>query len=124
MKIYFVVLMMLIAVVICSLILHCIKMSLVILIHSCFVMHIYFYFAAFGPVYETDDPNQFMQHMEDLMALGGGDEPEMCLSAVQVTLDALCFCTVQYKICSFHLRLCFPAGSHAQPTAVRDLCVH
>ncbi|XP_037630971.1 von Willebrand factor A domain-containing protein 7 [Sebastes umbrosus] len=39
-----------------------------------------------GPVYETDDPNQFMQHMEDLMALGGGDEPEMCLSAVQLAL--------------------------------------
>uniref|UniRef100_A0A8C9Y8I4 von Willebrand factor A domain containing 7 n=1 Tax=Sander lucioperca TaxID=283035 RepID=A0A8C9Y8I4_SANLU len=40
-----------------------------------------------GPVYETDDPNQFMQHMENLMALGGGDEPEMCLSAIQVHLD-------------------------------------
>ncbi|XP_047449813.1 von Willebrand factor A domain-containing protein 7 isoform X2 [Mugil cephalus] len=39
-----------------------------------------------GPVYETDDPNQFMQHMEDLMALGGGDEPEMCLSAVHLAL--------------------------------------
>uniref|UniRef100_A0A8C2ZQA2 von Willebrand factor A domain containing 7 n=1 Tax=Cyclopterus lumpus TaxID=8103 RepID=A0A8C2ZQA2_CYCLU len=39
-----------------------------------------------GPVYETDDPNQFMQHMENLMALGGGDEPEMCLSAVQLAL--------------------------------------
>uniref|UniRef100_A0A665V1Y3 von Willebrand factor A domain containing 7 n=1 Tax=Echeneis naucrates TaxID=173247 RepID=A0A665V1Y3_ECHNA len=39
-----------------------------------------------GPVHETDDPNQFMQHMESLLALGGGDEPEMCLSAIQVTL--------------------------------------
>lgn len=38
-------------------------------------------------MYETDDPNQFMQHMENLMALGGGDEPEMCLSAIQVHLD-------------------------------------
>uniref|UniRef100_A0A3P8UVC1 von Willebrand factor A domain containing 7 n=1 Tax=Cynoglossus semilaevis TaxID=244447 RepID=A0A3P8UVC1_CYNSE len=36
-----------------------------------------------GPVYETEDPNQFMMHLENLMALGGGDEPEMCLSAVQ-----------------------------------------
>ncbi len=35
---------------------------------------------------ETDDPSQFMQYMEDLMALGGGDEPEMCLSAIQVTI--------------------------------------
>ncbi|XP_008304176.1 von Willebrand factor A domain-containing protein 7 [Stegastes partitus] len=39
-----------------------------------------------GPVYETEDPNQFMQHMESLMALGGGDEPEMCLSAIQLAL--------------------------------------
>lgn len=35
---------------------------------------------------ETDDPHQFMQYMEDLTALGGGDEPEMCLSALQVTI--------------------------------------
>ncbi|XP_033486681.1 von Willebrand factor A domain-containing protein 7 [Epinephelus lanceolatus] len=40
----------------------------------------------FGPVYESDDPNQFMQYMENLMALGGGDEPEMCLSAIQLAL--------------------------------------
>ncbi|XP_030007783.1 von Willebrand factor A domain-containing protein 7 [Sphaeramia orbicularis] len=39
-----------------------------------------------GPVYETDDPEEFMQHMENLMALGGGDEPEMCLSAIQLAL--------------------------------------
>uniref|UniRef100_A0A665V240 von Willebrand factor A domain containing 7 n=1 Tax=Echeneis naucrates TaxID=173247 RepID=A0A665V240_ECHNA len=39
-----------------------------------------------GPVHETDDPNQFMQHMESLLALGGGDEPEMCLSAIQLAL--------------------------------------
>ncbi|XP_038548790.1 von Willebrand factor A domain-containing protein 7 isoform X2 [Micropterus salmoides] len=39
-----------------------------------------------GPVYETDDPKQFMEHMENLMALGGGDEPEMCLSAIQLAL--------------------------------------
>uniref|UniRef100_A0A3B5KW65 von Willebrand factor A domain containing 7 n=1 Tax=Xiphophorus couchianus TaxID=32473 RepID=A0A3B5KW65_9TELE len=34
----------------------------------------------------SDDPNQFMQHMEALMALGGGDEPEMCFSAIQLAL--------------------------------------
>ncbi|KAM8769434.1 von Willebrand factor A domain-containing protein 7 [Acanthopagrus schlegelii] len=39
-----------------------------------------------GPVHKTNDPNQFMQHMENLMALGGGDEPEMCLSAIQLAL--------------------------------------
>lgn len=33
---------------------------------------------------ETDDPDQFMRNLEDLTALGGGDEPEMCLSALQV----------------------------------------
>lgn len=42
--------------------------------------------SGFGPVKETDDSRQFMQYMEDLMALGGGDEPEMCLSALQVTI--------------------------------------
>ncbi|XP_041651813.1 von Willebrand factor A domain-containing protein 7 [Cheilinus undulatus] len=40
----------------------------------------------FGPVFETEDPDQFMIFMEDLMALGGGDEPEMCLSAIQLAL--------------------------------------
>ncbi|KAK7906764.1 hypothetical protein WMY93_015376 [Mugilogobius chulae] len=39
-----------------------------------------------GPVSETDDPQEFMQHMENLLALGGGDEPEMCLTAVQLAL--------------------------------------
>ncbi|XP_060929226.1 von Willebrand factor A domain-containing protein 7 [Limanda limanda] len=45
-----------------------------------------FHDPAVGPVYETDDPNQFMQQMENLMALGGGDEPEMCFSAIQLAL--------------------------------------
>uniref|UniRef100_A0A3Q3KNU7 von Willebrand factor A domain containing 7 n=1 Tax=Mastacembelus armatus TaxID=205130 RepID=A0A3Q3KNU7_9TELE len=45
-----------------------------------------FHDPAVGPVYETDDPDQFMQHMENLIALGGGDEPEMCLSAVLLAL--------------------------------------
>ncbi|XP_048836896.1 von Willebrand factor A domain-containing protein 7 isoform X1 [Brienomyrus brachyistius] len=39
-----------------------------------------------GPVYETDNPEQFMRHMESLLALGGGDEPEMCFSAVLLAL--------------------------------------
>ncbi|KAM9733773.1 von Willebrand factor A domain-containing protein 7 isoform 2-T2 [Menidia menidia] len=39
-----------------------------------------------GPVYEVEDPNHFLEHMESLMALGGGDEPEMCLSAIQLAL--------------------------------------
>ncbi|XP_043119942.1 von Willebrand factor A domain-containing protein 7 [Puntigrus tetrazona] len=45
-----------------------------------------FHDPGFGPVKETDDPHQFMQYMEDLTALGGGDEPEMCLSALQLAL--------------------------------------
>ncbi|XP_060901829.1 von Willebrand factor A domain-containing protein 7 isoform X2 [Labrus mixtus] len=45
-----------------------------------------FHDPGFGPVFETDDPDQFMTFMENLMALGGGDEPEMCFSAVQLAL--------------------------------------
>lgn len=32
-----------------------------------------------------------MEYMENLMALGGGDEPEMCLSAIQVHIDTISF---------------------------------
>ncbi|XP_066540580.1 von Willebrand factor A domain-containing protein 7 [Hoplias malabaricus] len=39
-----------------------------------------------GPVLETDDPDEFQRFMENLMALGGGDEPEMCLTAIQLAL--------------------------------------
>uniref|UniRef100_A0A8C9UZQ0 von Willebrand factor A domain containing 7 n=1 Tax=Scleropages formosus TaxID=113540 RepID=A0A8C9UZQ0_SCLFO len=39
-----------------------------------------------GPVYETEDPEMFMHYLENLTALGGGDEPEMCLSAVLLAL--------------------------------------
>lgn len=43
-----------------------------------------------GPVYEEEDPNTFMQHLENLIALGGGDEPEMCLSAILVKMMMSC----------------------------------
>ncbi|XP_066560124.1 von Willebrand factor A domain-containing protein 7 [Amia ocellicauda] len=39
-----------------------------------------------GPVQETEDPDEFMHFLGDLMALGGGDEPEMCLSAIHLAL--------------------------------------
>ncbi|XP_076138630.1 von Willebrand factor A domain-containing protein 7 [Alosa pseudoharengus] len=39
-----------------------------------------------GPVYETDDPAQFLHYLDDLTALGGGDEPEMCFTAIQLAL--------------------------------------
>ncbi|XP_018085658.1 von Willebrand factor A domain-containing protein 7 isoform X2 [Xenopus laevis] len=40
----------------------------------------------YGPVYKTSDPNEFLRYLDDLQALGGGDEPEMCLSALQLAL--------------------------------------
>ncbi|KAF4101637.1 hypothetical protein G5714_018069 [Onychostoma macrolepis] len=54
-------------------------------LHGTFIL-VPFHDPGFGPVMETDDPYQFMQYMEDLTALGGGDEPEMCLSALQLAL--------------------------------------
>ncbi|XP_075042709.1 von Willebrand factor A domain-containing protein 7 [Mixophyes fleayi] len=40
----------------------------------------------FGPVYKTSDSVEFLEIMDSLYALGGGDEPEMCLSALQLAL--------------------------------------
>ncbi|XP_073405064.1 von Willebrand factor A domain-containing protein 7 isoform X1 [Dendrobates tinctorius] len=41
---------------------------------------------SFGPVYKTSDPDEFLKVLDNLHALGGGDEPEMCLSALQLAL--------------------------------------
>ncbi|XP_069799856.1 von Willebrand factor A domain-containing protein 7 isoform X2 [Dendropsophus ebraccatus] len=41
---------------------------------------------SFGPVYKTSDPDEFLRVLDSLHALGGGDEPEMCLSALQLAL--------------------------------------
>ncbi|KAG8552853.1 hypothetical protein GDO81_003111 [Engystomops pustulosus] len=41
---------------------------------------------SFGPVYKTSDPEEFLKALDSLHALGGGDEPEMCLSALQLAL--------------------------------------
>jgi hypothetical protein len=38
----------------------------------------------FGPVFTTSDSDSFWQQLNEIHALGGGDEPEMCLSAVEV----------------------------------------
>ena len=38
----------------------------------------------FGPVFTTSDPDSFWQQLNEMHALGGGDEPEMCLSALEV----------------------------------------
>ncbi|KAM4641217.1 LOW QUALITY PROTEIN: von Willebrand factor A domain-containing protein 7, partial [Discoglossus pictus] len=45
-----------------------------------------FHDPTFGPVYKTTDPDQFLRYLNDIHALGGGDEPEMCLSALQLAL--------------------------------------
>nr|XP_058933446.1 von Willebrand factor A domain-containing protein 7 isoform X6 [Kogia breviceps] len=40
----------------------------------------------FGPVFTTSDPDSFWQQLNEIHALGGGDEPEMCLSALELAL--------------------------------------
>uniref|UniRef100_A0A8C9P727 von Willebrand factor A domain containing 7 n=1 Tax=Spermophilus dauricus TaxID=99837 RepID=A0A8C9P727_SPEDA len=40
----------------------------------------------FGPVFTTSDPHSFWQRLNEIHALGGGDEPEMCLSALELAL--------------------------------------
>ncbi|XP_072122222.1 von Willebrand factor A domain-containing protein 7 isoform X1 [Mobula birostris] len=40
----------------------------------------------FGPVFETRDPDQFIARLQQLTAVGGGDVPEMSLSALQLAL--------------------------------------
>lgn len=38
----------------------------------------------FGPVFTTSDPDSFWQQLNEIQAVGGGDEPEMSLSALEV----------------------------------------
>ncbi|KAM8952752.1 von Willebrand factor A domain-containing protein 7 [Pelodytes ibericus] len=40
----------------------------------------------FGPVFKTSNPDEFLKYLNTLNAFGGGDEPEMCLSALQLAL--------------------------------------
>ncbi|XP_078502153.1 von Willebrand factor A domain-containing protein 7 [Lissotriton helveticus] len=40
----------------------------------------------YGPVYKTRDADEFWTFLNKLSALGGGDEPEMSLSAIQLAL--------------------------------------
>ena len=81
-------------------------------------------------MYETDDPEQFMGYLEDLMALGGGDEPEMSLSAIQVSgkraqhcrrtpSQTLVFGAGVYVCVCAHLRVCVYVFVH-----VPYVCVH
>ncbi|XP_049988318.1 von Willebrand factor A domain-containing protein 7 isoform X3 [Alexandromys fortis] len=45
-----------------------------------------FHDPGFGPVFTTSDPVSFWQKLNEIQALGGGDEPEMCLSALELAL--------------------------------------
>ncbi|KAM8779762.1 von Willebrand factor A domain-containing protein 7 isoform 2-T2 [Rhynchonycteris naso] len=45
-----------------------------------------FHDPGFGPVFTTSDPDSFWQQLNKIHALGGGDEPEMCLSALELAL--------------------------------------
>ncbi|XP_066120367.1 von Willebrand factor A domain-containing protein 7 [Saccopteryx bilineata] len=45
-----------------------------------------FHDPGFGPVFTTTDPDSFWQQLNEIHALGGGDEPEMCLSALELAL--------------------------------------
>ncbi|XP_074092785.1 von Willebrand factor A domain-containing protein 7 isoform X2 [Macrotis lagotis] len=45
-----------------------------------------FHDPGFGPVFKTSDPDAFWKHLNSIHALGGGDEPEMCLSALELAL--------------------------------------
>ncbi|XP_054982795.1 von Willebrand factor A domain-containing protein 7 [Sorex araneus] len=45
-----------------------------------------FHDPGFGPVFTTSDPDNFWQQLNEIHALGGGDEPEMCLSALELAL--------------------------------------
>lgn len=54
---------------------HCIFLTHLTVLSSCL---------GFGPVFTTSDPDSFWQKLNEIQALGGGDEPEMCLSALEV----------------------------------------
>ncbi|XP_021115739.1 von Willebrand factor A domain-containing protein 7 isoform X2 [Heterocephalus glaber] len=45
-----------------------------------------FHDPGFGPVFTASDPDSFWQQLNEIQALGGGDEPEMCLSALELAL--------------------------------------
>lgn len=59
---------------------HSSLMASILLIHLTFLSSC----PGFGPVFTTSDPDSFWQKLNEIHALGGGDEPEMCLSALEV----------------------------------------
>lgn len=63
------------------------------------MMHMVFNVTEVGPVYETDDPEQFLHYLRELTPVGGGDEPEMCFTAIQVTTETHLNTAVHPKCC-------------------------
>uniref|UniRef100_A0ABM5FIH7 von Willebrand factor A domain-containing protein 7 n=1 Tax=Pogona vitticeps TaxID=103695 RepID=A0ABM5FIH7_9SAUR len=41
----------------------------------------------FGPVHKSSDPEEFWKIFDNVIPLSGGDEPEMCLSALELALQ-------------------------------------
>ncbi|XP_061475252.1 von Willebrand factor A domain-containing protein 7 isoform X2 [Rhineura floridana] len=52
-----------------------------------FYLLVPFHDPEFGPVSKTSDPDEFLKILDTISPLAGGDEPEMCLSALQLALQ-------------------------------------
>ncbi|XP_007445463.2 von Willebrand factor A domain-containing protein 7-like [Python bivittatus] len=52
-----------------------------------FYLLVPFHDPGFGPVSKTSDPEEFWKVLNTISPLGGGDEPEMCLSALELALQ-------------------------------------
>ncbi|XP_063147361.1 von Willebrand factor A domain-containing protein 7 isoform X2 [Candoia aspera] len=52
-----------------------------------FYLLVPFHDPGFGPVSKTSDPEEFWKVLDAISPLGGGDEPEMCLSALELALQ-------------------------------------
>uniref|UniRef100_A0A0K8RUU1 Protein G7c-like n=1 Tax=Crotalus horridus TaxID=35024 RepID=A0A0K8RUU1_CROHD len=52
-----------------------------------FYLLVPFHDPSFGPVSKTSDPEEFWKVLDTISPLGGGDEPEMCLSALELALQ-------------------------------------
>uniref|UniRef100_A0A8C0IPL3 von Willebrand factor A domain containing 7 n=1 Tax=Chelonoidis abingdonii TaxID=106734 RepID=A0A8C0IPL3_CHEAB len=51
-----------------------------------FYLLVPFHDPGFGPVYKTSNADEFLRILNSISPLAGGDEPEMCLSALQLAL--------------------------------------
>ncbi|CAM4563928.1 unnamed protein product [Lepidochelys kempii] len=51
-----------------------------------FYLLVPFHDPGFGPVHKTSDADEFLRILNSISPLAGGDEPEMCLSALQLAL--------------------------------------